>query len=342
MSRTRLETHRAMADNDNARGLEFVPITYSVFRDDTLSASAKLAHGRLKLYAGQDGRCYPSHQTLAREVCLSSRRLRDVLRELREAGLITWTRTRGSNHYTVFPERQKTASQTGGELHTRVAENCLSRPAENCRQKRSIENHHQKRGIEIKNLRRPRKHSEPTRKFVKEPQEPVLDASKSDDEKFKVPKPTLYGNPEDELKAIFRAKAGVEIAPDVERRFWHSVELRGVSRTACIAELRKHAGNVWQNPAGFVTSFARKNCLVATPEPPMPQQPEPPKNEHGRCSVCKGNGYRHFESDLGARIHCECRTGRDLRLAEASMARKRRAEAESAHAAGGGKMGRTT
>lgn len=141
---------------------DFVAIPYAVFVDPNLSHAAKLTYGRLKLYAGEDGRAFPKHETLASEVCLRDRQLRTVLSELQAAGWIEWRRARTNCVYTVFPDRQKTATlndpdrqktatQSGGKLPITSAENCHSRVAENCLQKRSTEKKSEK-----KNKRDPR------------------------------------------------------------------------------------------------------------------------------------------------------------------------------------------
>ena len=85
----------------------------------------KLAIGRLTLYAGKDGRCYPSHETLARELCLKRRQLIGVLHSLQRKGRLDWTRTGKSNSYR-FPDVQAVAHLTGGmcrRLHNRCAVN---------------------------------------------------------------------------------------------------------------------------------------------------------------------------------------------------------------------------
>jgi Helix-turn-helix domain len=95
--------------NERAKAPEFIAIPYPVFRDASLSPSAKLVYGRLKFFAGEDGRCFPKHETLAAEACLANRHLRNVLQELRAAGWISWTRTRTSCVYLVHSDRQNTA-----------------------------------------------------------------------------------------------------------------------------------------------------------------------------------------------------------------------------------------
>lgn len=128
-----------------------------------------------------------------------------------------------------------------------------------------------------------------------------------------------YATPEAELQDIYRQKSGNEISPDVERRIWETVELRGVPRKQFMDELRKHLPNTWKNPAGFLTNFARKIGSIATPEQQQEPEPEPPKNEKGRCADCNGTGYRHWDGDLASRVYCDCQMGRELKRVDARM-----------------------
>ena len=53
-----------------------------------LSAGAKLGYIRLLAFAGKDGRCYPSLETLGKALGVSDRQARDYVKELERAGLI--------------------------------------------------------------------------------------------------------------------------------------------------------------------------------------------------------------------------------------------------------------
>lgn len=231
-----------MNGNGKAFQPDFVAIPYAVFVDPNLSHAAKLTYGRLKLYAGEDGRAFPKHETLASEVCLRDRQLRTVLSELQAAGWIEWRRARFSCAYTVFsdrqktatlndPDRQKTASQSGGKLPLRSAENCRCKVAENChsgsaenchsrgpkpngcnaditrnrKPNRSIENHHQKRGIEKKNPAAPVEGSAVGATSNETPKAKT-DSLKSDDEKPKTRTP--LENPEMEFRARMAERHG--------------------------------------------------------------------------------------------------------------------------------------
>jgi hypothetical protein len=103
-------------------------ISLQITRNPNLSHAAKLLYGRLVLFAGKNGICNPSHRTLAREVCLSPRRVRGVLAELRDFGLIEWTRTKSSSMYTVVgPDWPEMTGQTGQKLPLRVVRNDLQK-----------------------------------------------------------------------------------------------------------------------------------------------------------------------------------------------------------------------
>lgn len=76
-------------------GQRFVPFAHPRWMDNeraimrsSVSPSAKLAWIVLARFAGRDGTCNPSHKTLAREIGVKPRRVRDVLAELEAVGLI--------------------------------------------------------------------------------------------------------------------------------------------------------------------------------------------------------------------------------------------------------------
>lgn len=87
---------------DKPAGLTHIQVDLRILYSDDLSPTAKLTYGRLVLYAGKNGRCNPSHDTLAGQIRVSASRIRAVLRELRTVGLIDWKQTGSSCSYTVF------------------------------------------------------------------------------------------------------------------------------------------------------------------------------------------------------------------------------------------------
>ena len=65
-----------------------VKIPYAISRNPDLSSSAKLCYGQLARYAGEKGFCYPSQNTLSRELGISERQIRNILKELESGGFI--------------------------------------------------------------------------------------------------------------------------------------------------------------------------------------------------------------------------------------------------------------
>lgn len=59
-----------------------------VDRASDLSSSSKRVFGRLLRYQGKDGRCFPSHRTLGRDLRLSDRQVRNCLKQLEKQGYI--------------------------------------------------------------------------------------------------------------------------------------------------------------------------------------------------------------------------------------------------------------
>lgn len=90
----------------------FARVPIGILSRPGLTDGAKLLYGLLARYAGQDGRCHPSQERLARDLCKSARQVRRLVAELEAAGLIRATlpahgdRARGqAAEYTFTPYR---------------------------------------------------------------------------------------------------------------------------------------------------------------------------------------------------------------------------------------------
>jgi hypothetical protein len=55
-----------------------------------LSPIAKVVWAALAAFAGKDGNCYPSYQTLAKKAGISRRAIAKAIQELRRGGFIEW------------------------------------------------------------------------------------------------------------------------------------------------------------------------------------------------------------------------------------------------------------
>ena len=299
----------------------FIVIPLEILRDPNLSPSAKLVYGRLKLYAGKDGRCFMKHETLAAEVCLGGRQLRTVLTELKSAGWIDWRRGRTSCHYTVHSVRQKTADQDRQKSASVSGGKPPVRSAENCRQKRRSENHHRKQDPEER-THSPLEESTPGKASPKkhdlEPE--IFD----DDSSRQFP----LEAPEDEIKRL-AAKRGDPLS---ERDWWDIkalAETRGIALAELAALARKNNGD-WRNSAAGLKWLIRNYRVKATPvevsAAPDPGVPQGGTNGR-RCSLCGGLG-RQSDGD-----YCRCPMGRDLRTADEGLRKEREKNAALAMSA---------
>lgn len=81
----------------------YAQLDLEIMSDKGISRTAKALYGRLLFFAGKDGRCNPSHETLAAQLGVGDRQIRNLLRELRNVGLISWRRTRSSASYEINP-----------------------------------------------------------------------------------------------------------------------------------------------------------------------------------------------------------------------------------------------
>jgi hypothetical protein len=67
-----------------------------------------------------------------------------------------------------------------------------------------------------------------------------------------------FASPDDELKAIFRAKAGEPITISVRDSIRVTLEVNQVSMEDFVTEVRKHVANDWRNPAGFLRDLSKR------------------------------------------------------------------------------------
>jgi hypothetical protein len=87
--------------------LRFLQVDLQMLSEFGLAPRLLMLYGRLRLHQGKNGKCYPKHSTLAKEVGLkSTRHVRRLLDQLRLLRLIESARTGGPNDYKVLePDR---------------------------------------------------------------------------------------------------------------------------------------------------------------------------------------------------------------------------------------------
>jgi hypothetical protein len=286
------------AGNGNPFQPEFIQIPYAVFRDPNLSASAKLAYGRLKLYAGADGHCFMAHRTLAAEICLGRRQTQKILDELRAAGWIDWEWSRGETAtYTVRQVAHKSAQgdthKSAQPLRRKVRKGC----AQKCAQNRGFEDHHLKRGLEKKNPEASVEGSTAGEASKKTPK-PTTDSLRADDDKNYFPPES----PETRLKAWATNRGD----PLSLKDWWDikaQAEVRGLALGE-LADLAEKNNGHWKSSAAGLRWLLKQFARKTTDAPAEVVTPQPVE-KCPKCRCPKGRGTVLVNGHLEA---CECAT----------------------------------
>jgi hypothetical protein len=116
----------------------------------------------------------------------------------------------------------------------------------------------------------------------------------------------VYATPEDELKAIYLAKAREPITIEVLTAIRADLELGGVSFGDFVAEVRKHSANDWRNPPGFLRSLSKRFRAKTRPASDPVTAAEAEEINY-RCPLCdsriRGHGARLVD---GKAVPCSC------------------------------------
>jgi len=120
--------------------------------------------------------------------------------------------------------------------------------------------------------------------------------------------PEIYASPEDELKAIYQAKAGAPITIEVLRTIREDLELTGVGMGEFVVALKEsHIQNEWRNPAGFLRDFA-KHFRSKTRVAARPLTAAEAEVRNYQCKICfsKTPGKGILQGDNGTLKPCSC------------------------------------
>jgi hypothetical protein len=130
-------------------------------------------------------------------------------------------------------------------------------------ERKGIEHHHQEgKGTEKKRTRKEAKGTERARDESTDehsdapegsPEKPSRDGDDVDE-----PPGVRYASPEDELKAIYQAKAGEPITVVLLDAIRGNLEVTRVALADFVAEARKHLRGDWRNPAGFLRDLSKR------------------------------------------------------------------------------------
>ncbi len=117
----------------------------------------------------------------------------------------------------------------------------------------------------------------------------------------------VYDSPEDELKAIYLAKAGEPITIAVLDVIRLNLELNRVTMGEFVSGLKTHLAGNWKNPAGFLCSLSR-NFLSKSQPAADPVTAAEAADRNYRCPLChstvRGEGV--VLGPNGKPVPCSC------------------------------------
>jgi len=191
----------------------------------------------------EDGRPHDS-ESLARVMRQPEPVVRAAIERLLQIGLLE-TDAGKSPRKKRFPRHPGAPSQ-----HEAAAES-----QEGAVEQKGTEHHHQEgNGTEKNGTERARDERATGRSGA--PPAAAASSQKSDDTDENPG--VAYASPEDELKAIYLGKAGEPITIALLDAIRLNLEMKGVSPSDFVAEVRKHAVNEWRNPAGFLRDLSKR------------------------------------------------------------------------------------
>ena len=163
-------------------------------------------------------------------------------------------------------------------------------PQEGAVEGKGREHHHQEeKGTEKKGTRKESKGTERAREELKIENlracvSAVAASSQSGDDADETLS-VAYASPEDELKAIYQAKAREPITTELLHVIRANLELSGVSPGDFVVEVRKHTPNDWRNPPGFLRDLS-KRFRTKTRRASTPLTVAEVVAKNYQCSVC--------------------------------------------------------
>lgn len=258
-----------------------VPMT--LLHDSRILPAAKLLYGRLATFCRRDPRYQPSQETLAAEICVHPRQVRNLLAQLRECGYVDWRRTKqGACRYRIL-ERQPSATQETQERHCSAAKSGNGMPegaALECRHKEVF-----KRGI----LKEGSSSSETVATVVEQPEPTTATAA------------LISENQNREMWRGIEAAIWKRVDGGARQRIEASLGEQGFTVKHLVAYLKRYPiSRKAKNPVGVL--IAKAKTLSAELKAIDPDDPEPP-DEFGErmrdeypypsadvCPVCKNTG----------------------------------------------------
>ncbi|BDC50662.1 hypothetical protein F183_A29780 [Bryobacterales bacterium F-183] len=316
---------------DDYPGMDGTRIPYGLAAFPGVSWTAKGLYGHWRHRGGPTGNCFPSIQDAANGIGLTGNKaarhkaVQRAAKELVDAKLVRLEmRTRENGQRTTnrviflwhpcfeisdvaldkfVPYPQDAAVQTVLDKPVQRYRTRVSRQEE-----ATIKPHHQTSTNETSNQERCSLSASPARAFPEtEPRVSNSDFS-DDDDSLRGP----WASADEELKAIFRHKAGEQIPIFLLDQIRADLVSNGVEMADFVAEIRKHLKGNWLNPPAFIRSRSKGfRKLTRTVAPMTAAEAEAKRiaaEEAGyRCALCgsrkRGEGLMMAEGNM---IACAC------------------------------------
>jgi Helix-turn-helix domain len=274
-------------------------------------------YGQLEFHAGKDGKCYPTHERLAREIGLKDRKhVVKLLGRLRVLRLIEWTRGRYSNSYRVLkPDvafiRHQMSSKSDISDVAKKRHRKESSSKEDLKEKRSA---FRKATSTVE----PSKPTSANANAKRRP--PHFNFSDDDDEHATAPKPPKPASPPETPEAEFlRWLAATHSVENEAAALVVAIvkkELQSVPFEEFVAWAQINITGHVKNPGGCFRSKARELVKVsrlrvrAELSGDLIAAAVSNSRATGRCRKCESKGKL---PDGG---YCDCPMGRDLATVE--------------------------
>ena len=269
---------------------------------------------------GRNDSCWHGQEKLAAELQISVRSLQRLLGELRTLGLVQYQQRgvgRSCRYELLWHEAWTAPLQAPGKPTVRrpwratVRAGCRPAVRQICRPESSpgeqLQSEVSPPVLPQKAI--PSQTPERDRSPLPTRTEPhTVCRSRVDDEGKPKPQVQILASPEDELKAIYAAKAKTPMPALVLRNVKENLELRQIPLAAYVGEIRNHAGGRWTNPAGLLITLSRE--FVQRTMPAEPIQTAPLLLGAGKALPCRcgGGGYVSAEP----LVFCDCAMGREV------------------------------
>jgi len=314
----------------------FIPEALVRYRGLTLGA--KVAYGRLARYAGENGECYPSIPTLAKEIGIGATQARTYVHELRSKRFIAVEQRSGTSALYIFLWHEAFAGEMGekrkvpplrktegvpqrktGEVPLRKSGPLPLRKSED-EENHPQENHLKENQSEESQPCALGKFSLTSRARSQNLSDPV---AVDDDEK----RLEVQRSPWEELRAEFKsANGGVQMGCLDERWLKENMELLCIAPDALLKLVRENPLKGFRSPmAGLkwlVKRFRTKTKSAEHLESEARRRHTcAPAVETPRCDKCANTGrvLEQGEGEQRPKVtdeYCGCQMGRDLEAVE--------------------------